>query len=297
MKKVIIILILVAGFYASYAQSISVAEKTRIIEKTKQLLTEHFVSTDKAKVVADSLNVAQFGNVNNRNEFVQKLNKLLFHYTSDKHLSVEYNPNYAKELESDRDDKEEQAEKEKRENYGFENTRILAGNVGYIKLRYFADTSNSKNAAYKALESVRDTKSLILDLRGNSGGSGSMIQLLCSSFIQGGEPLLQIIYKHGDTVTLKTYPDTDRFLYSNPIFIFCDRNTFSAAEAFTLIMKNRERAIIIGDTTAGAGNIAGPHFLTHDFIITIPVGKIVDPLTQKGWEGTGIAPDILTGKP
>lgn len=294
MKELLTLILLCSGFCSSCAQNISTSQKTRIIAKTKELLSSHFISIDKARIIADSLNVASFKTISSRSEFVRKLNQLLFHYTSDKHLSVEYSPHYAKALETNRDDKTEQAAKEKRENYGFENTRMLAGKVGYIKLRYFADTGNSKQAAFNALESVRDTKSLMLDLRGNSGGSGSMVQLLCSSFLPtAGEPLLQIIYKRGDTVTLKTYLDTNRFVYTNPVFIFCDRHTFSAAEAFTFIMKNRGRAIIIGDTTAGAGNIAGPHFLTDGFIITIPVGKIVDPLTQKGWEGTGVSPDIF----
>ncbi|WP_460687067.1 S41 family peptidase [Niabella aquatica] len=293
MKRSFLTILLLSFFFIAHAQNISAGEKTAIIEKAKQLLTEHFISNEKSKIVSDSLNDSQFKAVNNRTEFVKRLNKLLFQYTKDKHLSVEYNPNYAKELESNRDDKVEQAAKERKENYGFEQTNILSGNVGYIRLRYFADTGNSKQAALKALGSVAGTKSLILDLRGNSGGSGSMVQLLCSSFLPArGEPLLQIIYRRGDTVTLKTYTDTSRMIYANPIFILCDHNTFSAAEAFTLIMKNRQRAVIIGGTTAGAGNIAGPHFLTHDFIITIPVGKIVDPLTGKGWEGIGVLPDI-----
>lgn len=293
MKKIIIAIILSVGYFISYAQSISANEKMQVISKTKELLTEHFISTDKAKIVVDSLNALQFKATSSRSEFVKSLNKKLYQYTRDKHLSVEYNPNYARELENNRDDKVEQAEKEKRENYGFEETKILPGNIGYIKLKYFADTSNSIQAALSALEGIRNTRSLILDLRGNSGGSGTMIQLLCSSFIPASnEPILQIIYRRGDTVTLKTYSDTNHLVYQNPVIIFCDQHSFSAAEAFTLIMKNRGRAVIIGETTSGAGNIAGPHFLTQDFIITIPVGKIVDPLTNRGWEGTGVIPDI-----
>jgi C-terminal processing protease CtpA/Prc len=293
MKKIIIAIILSVGYFTSYAQSISASEKMQVISKMKELLTEHFISTDKAKIIVDSLNASQFKAISSRSEFVKRLNKKLYQYTSDKHLSIEYNPNYARELENNRDDKVEQAEKEKRENYGFEETKILPGNIGYMKLKYFADTSNSIQTALSALEVIRSTRTLILDLRGNSGGSGSMIQLLCSSFIPlSNNPILQIIYRRGDTVTLKTYSDTNRLVYQNPVIIFCDQHSFSAAEAFTLIMKNRGRAVIIGETTAGAGNIAGPHFLTQDFIITIPVGKIVDPLTGKGWEGIGVFPDI-----
>lgn len=293
LKVTLIATLFLISYSVSYGQGISEKEKKEVIAKVKELLTEHFINTQKTKIIIDSLHAASFFGVNGKEEFVKRLNKELFHYSVDKHLSIEYNPNYAKELEDNNDDKVEQAKRELRENYGFDQTNVLSGNIGYIKLRYFSDTSNSKSAALRALEAIKNTKSLILDLRGNSGGSASMVQLLSSSFLSSiEEPLLQITYKRGDTVTLKTYADANRLIYTNPVIIFCDNQTFSAAEAFTLIMKNRNRAITIGDTTAGAGNIAGPHVLSRDFIITIPVGKIVDPLTNTGWEGTGVIPNI-----
>jgi hypothetical protein len=42
------------------------------------------------------------------------------------------------------------------------------------------------------------------------------------------------------------------------------------------------RKLTIGDTTSGAGNIADPYLLEDDYIITIPVGRIVDPITKSG---------------
>jgi C-terminal processing protease CtpA/Prc len=59
-----------------------------------------------------------------------------------------------------------------------------------------------------------------------------------------------------------------------------------------VILKNRKRATVIGETTAGAGNISGPYVVDDNFIITIPVGVITDVLTGKGWEGTGVTPDV-----
>lgn len=59
-----------------------------------------------------------------------------------------------------------------------------------------------------------------------------------------------------------------------------------------MILQNRKRAIVIGEATAGAGNIAGPYVVDKNFIITIPVGVIVDPLTGFGWEGKGVKPDV-----
>lgn len=77
MKKIIIAIILSAGYFTSYAQSISANEKMQVISKIKELLTEHFVSTDKAKIIVDSLNASQFKATSSRSEFVKRLNKKL----------------------------------------------------------------------------------------------------------------------------------------------------------------------------------------------------------------------------
>jgi hypothetical protein len=36
----------------------------------------------------------------------------------------------------------------------------------------------------------------------------------------------------------------------------------------------------------------GPYVVDDNFIITIPVGVITDVLTGKGWEGSGVTPDV-----
>ena len=297
MKIFALFFILVMSITVCLSQEITNVKKDALIENIKVKISQNFVSTDYAQLISDSLNSREFLEITDRSEFIKALNKKLFYYTHDKHLSVEYNPDYAKELNNGKDDKLQQLLKEKKENYGFEAPKILPGNIGYLKLNYFADTKNARQAALKSIALIRETKALILDLRNNSGGSGSMVQLLSSIFLPDPEePILNIFYKSGDTVSLKTQEiDSMDKYHSKPLFILIDKNTFSAAEAFTFILKNRKRATVIGSNTAGAGNIAGPYPLGSDYIITIPVGKIVDPLTKTGWEGTGVQPNIETG--
>ncbi|MCX2477245.1 S41 family peptidase [Pedobacter sp. MC2016-05] len=43
-------------------------------------------------------------------------------------------------------------------------------------------------------------------------------------------------------------------MFDKPIYIISSKNTFSAAEYFGLTAKEMKRAIILGETTAGAGN-------------------------------------------
>jgi hypothetical protein len=279
-----------------FGQEITATRMDSVIGAVKIQLMENFVNGQKAHLISDSLHIGQFSRIETREAFVKKLNEQLYLYSRDKHLSVQYVPEYARSLADKKEDRSAQDLKEKNENYGFEPVKRLADNIAYVKLRYFADTGNARNAALKMLLDIHNSSALILDLRGNSGGSGSMVQLLSSMFLQKvGDPILQISYKAGNQVALKTDNYDTKYKYPvKPLFILTDHQTFSAAEAFTFILKNRNRAKIIGATTAGAGNIAGPYPLGHGFIITIPVGQITDPITKTGWEATGVAPDVLS---
>ncbi len=296
---ILLVLLLTVLSAACCAQSITHARMDSVISAVKTQLTENFVNTAKAQLIADSLNISQFSSIGSQEAFVKKLNDQLFSYSHDKHLSVQYVPEYARSLANKKEDRSEQDLKEKNENYGFETVKILPGNIAYLKLRYFADTSHAKTAALNMLTNIHHANALILDLRGNSGGSGSMVQLLCSMFLQKPDiPILQISYKAGHKVTLKTDKYEPGYKYPvNPLFVLTDQKTFSAAEAFTFILKNRHRAIVIGETTAGAGNIAGPYPVSDGFIITIPVGQITDPVTKTGWEVTGVEPDVRSADP
>lgn len=173
----------------------------------------------------------------------------------------------------------------------------MPGNVAYLKLRYLADTKNANETALKTIRSIRQTNALSLDLRDNSGGSGSMVQLLVSIILlKAPTEILRINYWTGNVVTLKTQRMSRRYSYpARPLFILCNEKTFSAAEVFAFIVSNRKRTTLVGNRTAGAGNIAGPYPLTDAFIITIPVGKIVDPLIYTGGEATGVSPTIDSG--
>ena len=58
------------------------------------------------------------------------------------------------------------------------------------------------------------------------------------------------------------------------------------------VLKNRKLANIFSNKTAGAGNISGQYMLADSYLITIPVGVIISPVTKTGWEKIGANPDV-----
>ncbi len=285
---------LIITFYSTcFSQQITDSQKDSLIIELKKLVLEKYVITDKAQLIFDSLNAQKYSKLDQVDSVVKQLNRDLFRFSKDKHLGLQYDPKMALKLLSHLDTHAEQEAKEQKENYGFAERKVLEGNIGYLKLNYFADAKNAENKVFSYFYTFRNTKALILDLRGNTGGNGSMVQLLASIFLPDEQTeLLKITYKNGDVVTLKTKKIDPRFQYiQKPLYLLCDSKTFSAAEAFVFILYNKNRAITIGKTTAGAGNISGPYPIGSKFVITIPVGTIVDPVSQRGWEQKGVTPD------
>ncbi|HEX6893436.1 MAG TPA: S41 family peptidase [Chryseolinea sp.] len=260
------------------------------VSKIKSLIGEHYIVSDKVKLICDSLGRMSYAGLKPQ-DFVERMNEQLQRHSSDKHLRIEYNPEYVRKTKVGVDVREDQHVNERKTNFGFNKTEILEGNTGLLKITYFADPENLEYLITGAFNFLKNTDQLIVDVRGNSGGSGGMLQKLISVFLADrSTSVLTIKYKQ-NVVQLKT--DTEPLSsYNKPVYVLCDGKTFSAGEGFVMILKNRKRATVIGETTAGAGNISGPYVVDENFIITIPVGIITDVLTDKGWEGTGVTPDI-----
>lgn len=264
-----------------------------VVSKTKELIEENYIIDEVARSLKDSLDPMKYESLT-RPEFVSQFNKDLFRLSQDKHLRIEYNPAYSEKIVTSVDPNEEQRLNERKTNYGFERVEILPSNTGYLKLTYFAEPDGLTPLIQGVFTFVQHTNALIIDLRGNTGGSGNMLKTLVSGFIrEEAHPFLKITYKDR---TIELTPDSGPvFSYHNPVYLLCDSGTFSAGEAFAFILQNRKIAVVVGEKTAGAGNIAGPYRVDENFVLTIPVGVIVDPLTNKGWEQNGVTPDIVAG--
>src|SRR6185436_19499915 len=94
---------------------------------------------------------------------------------------------------------------ERRSNYGFRRVERLPGNIGYIDLAFAANIdfkdpkSPSQAAADGALALVRGADAIILDLRGNGGGSPAMVGYLVSAFVERGKDVYNVFHSRNGT--------------------------------------------------------------------------------------------------
>ncbi|MFC3095774.1 carboxy terminal-processing peptidase [Alteromonas sediminis] len=94
-------------------------------------------------------------------------------------------------------------------------------------------------------------KGMIVDLRGNGGGSLTEATLLTGLFIDKG-PVVQVRY--GNRISVNR--DTDGLVhYDGPLTVLVDRYSASASEIFAAALQDYNRALIIGEQTFGKGTV------------------------------------------
>ncbi|MCA9026024.1 MAG: caspase family protein [Planctomycetaceae bacterium] len=138
------------------------------------------------------------------------------------------------------------------------------GRVGVIQIPAFRVETDPPQPGFASTSSERDVEmvladfakaggvdALILDLRGNHGGSLTAAVNCTGQFVDQG-PIAQVKMPDG---RVQSYDDPDRgMLYSGPMLVLCDSETAAEAEVFAGAIKDCRRGIIVGDSkTRGAG--------------------------------------------
>ena len=99
---------------------------------------------------------------------------------------------------------------------------------------------------------------MILDLRGNGGGSLMEAVMLTALFVRpnpGPCPVVQI-RETRNLYVLPTFPDQPTFAYRKPLVVLIDRHSASASEIVAGALQDTGRAVIVGDTQShGKGTV------------------------------------------
>ena len=160
--------------------------------------------------------------------------------------------------------------------------------IGYIYIAVFA--SNTAKQFKKELLDLEKNNidSLIIDVRGNSGGYLTTVSEIVSLFIKKGEPIYQLKTKDKKEII---YDETDD-KRDYPIVVLADGASASASELLVSALQEIYKATIVGTKTFGKGRVqkvttlsSGAIFkYTHQEWLT-PKGNYIDSI--------GIEPDIM----
>ncbi|MCP4847603.1 MAG: tail-specific protease [Verrucomicrobiaceae bacterium] len=132
--------------------------------------------------------------------------------------------------------------------------------IGWINLyAFYADmqrgTSSCSADVKKLLERLKAEKieGLVVDLRGNGGGSLEEAIRMTGLFIPSG-PVVQA--KNAKNKITDRTSRTPLAIYDGPLVVLTDRSSASASEIFAAALQDYQRAVIIGDkSTFGKGTV------------------------------------------
>jgi len=133
---------------------------------------------------------------------------------------------------------------------------------------------------------------IIIDLRGNGGGSLLEAIDLTGLFIKSG-PVVQIKDSSGE---LDVEKDKDPSIaYAGPLAVLVDRRSASASEIFAAAIQDYGRGVVVGEPTFGKGTVQSVAPLDRDGHL----GQLKVTIAQffrvngQGTQHRGVVPDIL----
>lgn len=166
---------------------------------------------------------------------------------------------------------------------------LAEGDVFVWKYSGFGDPKDVERVA----KMMRNSSSLVLDLRGNAGGAIAALQALVSALFDRDVRIGAERTRSGDKpMDAKGRKNA----FAGRVFVLVDSNSASSAEVLARLMQIEHRGTVIGDRTAGA--VMTARFLPHSYVehnvayysTFISVGELRMP-DGATLEHTGVTPD------
>ncbi len=163
--------------------------------------------------------------------------------------------------------------------------------IGYLRLHEFSATASELTEEGLIELLAQDPKGIVLDLRGNPGGWLDQSIEVADLFLDDG------------TVVIERWSDgREKELPSSgaqpgdvgedvPLVVLVDGGTASASEIVAGALQDRERAILIGETTFGKGSVQRPFTLSDDSELRVTIARWFTP-NDRAIQDHGLNPDI-----
>lgn len=273
-----------------------------MVDSIAKLVKKYYVSLEVGEKISTVLlqknKKEVYSKISDPNKLANQLTADLRSVNGDLHMSVNYQPKEVSENPKKESKKVDRSGKWT--NYGFQEIKVLDGNIGYLKIKHFTNWKHfeaAKRVITSTMNSLKNVDALLIDVRDNRGGFESIVAYLISHFFDGESIHLSDYYyryanqRYGVHTTVNIpgpkLPDL-------PVYILVNKRTASAAESLAYMMKHLGRATVIGETTAGAGNGAMSHRVNDEFSVTIASEETINTITKTSFEKVGVIPTIKT---
>ena len=167
---------------------------------------------------------------------------------------------------------------------------VLDNHIGYIQIVSFMG-GTTPNEFVEALENTKNTDSIIIDLRGNTGGLLDNAVFIANMFIDNGE-IVEIIYRNGYKKSINA--NNTAKLLDKPVVILVNGASASASEILSGALKDYNKAKLVGKKTFGKGLVQKVVPLPNQTGLNVTIARYLTP-NGTDINKLGIKPDIEVG--
>ena len=160
----------------------------------------------------------------------------------------------------------------------------ITPDIAYLAINTFSSGTSTEFEA--ALENLESSKGVIIDLRGNPGG-----------LIEEAVSIAELFIGRGVVVSYRANGEEKVFSASNPspsrvpVVLMINKGTTSAAEILAGAFQDRNRGVVIGQTSFGKGSVQEFMTLKDGSKLELTVALYLTP-SGRTIEGIGIVPDL-----
>lgn len=181
---------------------------------------------------------------------------------------------------------------------------MLDENVGYLDIHQMSTfeanlsiseaTSQIRAAMKEVMEDLSSAEAIIIDVRFNQGGYDTIGYEVASFFNDEARVVSQKRARDGEDLTqlqdISIDAREDAFL--GPVYLLTSRNTVSAAETFSLAMRELPNVTLVGTRTYGSLSDSLGRLLPNGWLVSLS-NEIYQSPDGEIFEAEGVPPDEL----
>jgi carboxyl-terminal processing protease len=163
----------------------------------------------------------------------------------------------------------------------------MVEDFGYIKITGFNDRTATQLGNVITELIKEGATALIIDLRGNTGGTITTLQSTVDVILGAGD-IVTAVYKSREEVVVRT---TESAFINMKTVVLVDEKTAGTAELFAFAMRDNALAQIVGAKTAGQGLLQETHKLGSGGSVKLSVASLKTK-SSGNFDNIGLKPDF-----
>ncbi len=170
---------------------------------------------------------------------------------------------------------------------------ILDENLAYVRLSQFGTQTVKELQEVLRELMAQNPDGLILDLRRNPGGGLETVVDIADEFLPEG---LVLVQEFGEGSSREFETDEGGLAEEIPLVVLIDEGSASASEVLAGAVRDRDRGVLIGQTSFGKGTVQIWHPLSNGGGLRLTISRWLTP--SKLWvHEVGLEPDYSIALP